>query len=56
MKYATQKIKKESGECSMCAAKFEIWLSNSRVSDEKKEKMSEHLLSYCPVCSRVGDR
>ena len=35
---------------------FEIWMNNSRVSEEKKEKMSEHMLSYCPVCSRVSDR
>ncbi len=55
MKYATQKIKEESRQCSICAAQFEIWLSNSRISEEKKEKMAQHLLAYCPVCSRVDE-
>ena len=55
MKYATQKIKKDSEQCSLCAAEFEIMLDNSRLSEEKKEKMAKHLLIHCPVCSRVEE-
>lgn len=53
MKYATQKIKKDSDQCSLCAAQFEIMLDNSRLSEEKREKIGQHLLNYCPACSRV---
>jgi hypothetical protein len=58
MKNMTKKIKfKQMGEqCSLCAAKFEIWLNNSRLSEERKERISEHLLSYCPVCGKVDQK
>ncbi|MCX6724130.1 MAG: hypothetical protein NT155_03120 [Candidatus Staskawiczbacteria bacterium] len=56
MKYATQKIKTESGQCSICSAKFEVWLDNSKLDDERKEKIGEKLLSYCPVCSRSSEK
>lgn len=52
----TKKIKEAKMQCSLCAARFEIWLNNSRISDEKKEKISEHLLAHCPVCERVDER
>ncbi|MGD0577280.1 MAG: hypothetical protein ABSA74_04350 [Candidatus Staskawiczbacteria bacterium] len=56
VKYATIKNQEASNQCSLCAAKFEIWLNNSRLSDEKKEKISELMLYYCPVCERAGDK
>ncbi len=55
MKKATQKNKVESQQCGKCAAEFEIWLSNSKISEDKKEKMAGHLLAHCPVCSRVDE-
>jgi len=56
LKYATLKNQELSGQCSICAAKFEIWLSNSRLSDEKKEKISEHMLYYCPACEKADEK
>ena len=53
LKYATLKNQEISGQCSICAAKFEIWLSNSRLSDEKKERIEERLLDYCPACEKA---
>jgi hypothetical protein len=50
-----EKIKEAEKQCSVCAAQFEIWLNNSRMSDERREKMTEHLLVSCPVCSRVDE-
>ena len=48
-----EKNKLAEQQCSRCAAEFEIWLSNSKISEEKREKMGEHLLTNCPTCSRV---
>jgi hypothetical protein len=56
MKYATQRIKKESEQCSLCSAKFEIWMDNSSISEERKEKISNHLLKYCPVCAKADGK
>ena len=56
MKYVAQKIREERKQCSLCAARFEIWLDNSRLNDEKREKIEQRLLSYCPVCSRVSEK
>jgi len=56
MKYATQKIKQEVTQCSLCAAKFEIWLDNTRINDERKERVSQNMLSYCPACRRVDEK
>jgi hypothetical protein len=47
-----KKINAESGQCGMCEAKFQVWLDNLKASDERKEKISDKLLSYCPVCLR----
>ncbi|MFA6190255.1 MAG: hypothetical protein WC711_01930 [Candidatus Staskawiczbacteria bacterium] len=54
-KYAKQKIITNAEQCSRCAAEFEIWLSNSRVSEDKKEKMASRLLIHCPACSRADE-
>jgi hypothetical protein len=56
MKYATQKIKKQTEQCSLCQAQFEIQLNNSRLSEERKERISQHILRYCPVCSLVNEK
>jgi hypothetical protein len=50
-----EKITIEKQECSRCVAEFEIWLSNSKISEEKREKMGERLLANCPSCSRVEE-
>ena len=55
MKKVLEKNKIEKQQCIRCAAEFEIWLSNSKISEEKKEKMANHLLAHCPVCSRVDE-
>jgi len=52
MNKTKNKIKKIGEQCAVCAANFEIWLNNSKLSEEKREKIDEHFLSYCPVCSR----
>lgn len=54
MKKVSEKSKLEARQCSKCTAEFEIWLSNSKIGEEKKEKMANHLLLNCPVCSRVA--
>jgi len=46
------KTKQTGGQCAMCSANFEIWLNNSKLPEEKREKIGEHFLSYCPVCSK----
>jgi hypothetical protein len=56
MEYATQKIEKESEQCSLCSAKFEIWLNDSRINEERKEKINKHLLKYCPVCAKANGK
>ncbi|MCX6721739.1 MAG: hypothetical protein NTY04_00905 [Candidatus Staskawiczbacteria bacterium] len=56
MKKFKNKMKQLGEQCSICSAKFEIWLNNSRISDERREKMGQYLLSYCPACSRTGER
>jgi DNA-directed RNA polymerase subunit RPC12/RpoP len=55
MNKTIEKNKIESQQCGKCSAEFEIWLSNSRMSEDKKEKMANHLLAHCPACSRVDE-
>jgi hypothetical protein len=56
MKAVRGKNKKIEMQCSLCAAEFEIWMNNSRINEEKKERMSQHLLQYCPACSRAESK
>jgi hypothetical protein len=56
MKNIKRKIKEAGKACIICAAKFEVWLDNARLNEERKEKISQHLLSYCPVCSRADGK
>jgi uncharacterized protein with PIN domain len=56
MRNVTKKLKKEREQCILCAAKLEIWVDNSKISEERKEKISQHLLSYCPVCVRADQK
>lgn len=56
MKHNTKKIKKSSDQCSLCSAKFEIMLDNSKLNEERREKISQHILEYCPICSRVDEK
>jgi len=46
------KIKNIGQQCAVCSANFEIWMNNSKLPEEKREKINEHFLSYCPVCSK----
>jgi hypothetical protein len=43
-------------QCSICHANFEVWVDNLKIDPEKEEKLQEHLLSYCPVCARKGEK
>ncbi|OGZ90314.1 MAG: hypothetical protein A2599_03280 [Candidatus Staskawiczbacteria bacterium RIFOXYD1_FULL_39_28] len=52
MKIASKKIKNTKKQCSLCSAEFEVWLNNVKTSEDRKEKISQHFLSYCPVCTR----
>jgi uncharacterized protein with PIN domain len=56
MKYIKKKFKEMGNQCSLCAAKFEVWLNNSGVDEERREKISQHMLSYCPVCGKVDEK
>jgi len=56
MKYEKLRSEETSGQCSLCSAKFEVWLNNTGVSDEKKEKISQRLLNYCPACARADEK
>ena len=56
MKSVKDKIKKTSLQCGLCRAQFEVSLNNSRLSDERKEKIGQHFLKYCPVCERVDEK
>jgi len=56
MKHIKEKIKKTGEQCSVCSAKFEIWLNNLRAGEERKEKISQHILEYCPACSRASEK
>jgi len=44
---------KKSVQCMLCQANFDVWLDNEKMNPEKEEKTRQHLLSYCPVCSRA---
>ena len=50
-----KKIENNKAECVLCQANFEVWLNNLKLSEERREKISQHLLSYCPVCTRKGE-
>jgi hypothetical protein len=56
MKFISEKIKKQSEQCSLCQAQFEIQLNNARLPEEKKEKIIRHILKYCPVCVKVDQK
>ncbi len=56
MKNIKRKIKDAAKQCGVCVAGFEIWLNNSRINEERREKVSQRLLSYCPVCIKVGEK
>ena len=56
MKGATKKNKDAKKQCSLCEAGFEIWLNNSRFNEERRERVSQHILRYCPVCVRLGEK
>ena len=54
MKVIKEKIGKKSEQCSLCQTQFEIQLNNSKLSEERREKVAKHVLRYCPVCSKIG--
>jgi len=43
-------------QCVVCQANFDVWLDNLKLNPEREEKLREHLLSYCPVCTRKDDK
>lgn len=56
MKNISKKIKETGRQCGVCEANFEIWLNNSRLPEERKEKIGERFLRYCPVCARIDEK
>ena len=51
-----KKVKETMMQCSLCSAQFEIGLNNSRMPEERKDKIKEHFLGYCPVCARLDEK
>lgn len=51
-----KKIKETKTQCSLCVAQFEVWLNNLRINEERKEKIQQHFLGYCPVCARFDEK
>jgi len=50
------KKNKKNMQCVLCQANFEVWVSNERMPEEKEEKLRLHFLSYCPACTRAGEK
>jgi hypothetical protein len=53
MKNNKKKEEQLNKQCSICSAKLEVSLDNSGISEERREKIGQHLLQYCPVCSKA---
>jgi hypothetical protein len=47
------KKNKKNMQCVLCQANFEVWVSNERMPEEK---LRSHFLSYCPACTRAGEK
>ena len=47
------KKNKKNMQCVLCQANFEVWVSNERMPEEK---LRLHFLSYCPACTRAGEK
>jgi len=46
--------KKIEIECSLCKAKFDIWVSIKEYTPEMEEAIKQHFYNYCPVCKTLG--
>lgn len=55
MKLFKEKIRKAGEQCSICSAKFKVWLDNLKAGEERKEKIGQHILKYCLVCLRASE-
>ena len=51
-----KKTEKNNMQCIVCQANFEVWLDNLKTYSEREEKLREHFLSYCPVCTRKDEK
>jgi len=51
-----KKIKRKTMQCILCQANFQTWLNNLELSDERKEKISQHFLDYCPACTKFDGK
>jgi len=56
MKNEGKKFKSAQKQCGFCTANFEIWLNNSKLSEDKKEKISQNFGKYCPICVKIGEK
>jgi len=56
MKSIKRKIKQAGKICGVCEAKFEIWVDSLKITDKRKEKISQKLLNYCPACSIADEK
>jgi len=50
------KMQKMAQQCGSCTANFEIWVDNSRLNQDREEKIRRQFLSYCPVCAKVSEK
>jgi hypothetical protein len=39
-------------QCVLCQANFEVWIDNLKADEGKEEGLRQHLLSYCPACTK----
>ncbi len=51
-KKTNKNVQAENMQCAVCSARFKMWLDNSGLKEDRQEKISEHLLEYCPACSK----
>lgn len=48
--------KKMEAECSVCKAKFNVFVSRTDHSGKIDEKMKGNFDQYCPICRNLKDR
>lgn len=51
----SKEYKKIEIECSLCKAKFDIWISINEYTPEMEETIKQHLYNYCPVCKALEE-
>ena len=52
----SKKTEKKRTECILCQANFEVWLNNIKLPAEREEKLRQHFLGYCPICTKIDEK